>query len=498
VTYSIGSKGHQGNNRAVLGKAVASLKWSALMEIVSRTASPIIFVVLARLLTPADFGIIATAMITISFSQMFWDAGLSKALIQNREAPEEAAHVVFWANVVLGAAIYGILYLSAPAVALFFNSPASGPVLRVLGIQIIIASFSSVQQALFVRGLDFRSLFWIKLFTAFIPGLFSIPMAIFGYGVWALVAGSLAGQTLNLWLLWQRSTWRPRLKFNAQLAQKLFHFGFWVLMESFGAWLIVWGDNLIVGRFLGIHELGVYRTGWLIVTLLFGLVLNPFLPVLYPTFSQLQDDLPSLTNAFHRVNRVVIALALPMGTGLLLVGPEMAAFLFGQKWQGLGFVLGVLGVMNGMAWLVGINAELYRAMGRPDVNTKLMYAQLLYYLPAFYIAAQSDLETFTITRMAVALIAIPIHIYLCIKMLHILPNYLWREGKPMIFSTMAMAVGISALKWGLLPFVRIPHASFSFIVLLCSGCVIYLTSLWLLDRPFLLQTCFSIRKAAVA
>lgn len=486
------------NSESVTAKATRSVKWSALMEIVSRTASPIMFVILARLLTPTDFGVMATTMIAISFAQIFWDAGLSKALIQTRESPENTAHVVFWTNVFLSILIYIILYVSAPAIAVFFNSPNSGPVLRVLGSQVVIASFSSVQQALFVRDLDFRRLFWIKLLTAFVPGLCSIPLAYFGYGVWALVAGSLAGQTINCWLLWKRSAWRPKLTYDRKSARRLFSFGLWVLLEGLGAWLIVWGDNLIVGRFLGVHDLGVYQTGWMLVTILFGLTLNPFLPVLYPAFSRLQDDLPELKNAFHKVNRLVIALALPIGIGLLLVGPEAADLLFGQKWQGLGFVVGALGLMHGIGWLVGINPELYRAIGRPDMNTKLMFAVLLYYLPAYYIAAQSGLETFAITRLAVALVAMPIHIYLCVKMLRVSPLYLWQEGKPMMLSTMAMALGVAALKWGILPMINFPHVSMVIAILLGSGCLIYFVCLWLLDRPFVLQTRAMIKKAAVA
>jgi O-antigen/teichoic acid export membrane protein len=279
------------------------------------------------------------------------------------------------------------------------------------------------------------------------------------------------------------------------MVRSLFVFGFWVLLESIGAWLIVWGDNLIVGRFLGVHDLGIYRTGWSLVTIIFGLVLNPFLPVLYPTFSRLQDDLPSLKNTFNRVNRVVFALALPMGAGLLLVGPEIAALLFGEKWQGLGFVLGVLGFMYALSWLVGINAELYRAMGRPDMNTKLMYAQLLYYLPAYYFAAQYGLETFTITRLAVAVVATPIHIYLCVKLLGVSPFYLWQEGKSMILSTIGMAIGVALLKWGLLPYLSIPYAILSLSILIFTGGLIYLGCLWLLDRDFILGASSLLKRA---
>jgi len=484
-----------GSRQNITAKAVSSLKWSALMEIVSRTAQPIIFVILARLLTPADFGVMATAMIAISFSQMFWDAGLSKALIQTKGAPEEAAHVVFWTNVVLGLLIYLVLFLAAPTIALFFKSPASGPVLRVLGLQIIIASLTSVQQALFVRDLDFRGLFWIKLLTAFVPGLFSIPMALFGYGVWALVAGSLVGQMINLYLLWRKSHWRPQFRYNWVMARSLLSFGFWVMLESFGAWLIVWGDNLIVGRFLGVHDLGVYRTGWNLVTIIFGLVLNPFLPVLYPTFSRLQDDLPALKNTFHRVNRVVFALALPMGTGLLLVGPEVANVLFGEKWQGLGFVLGVLGLTYAMSWLVSLNTEIYRAMGKPKINMILMYVHILYYLPCFYIAAQFGLETFTLTRLTVAVIALPIQTYFYVKMLGGSPFYLWQEGKPMLLSTIVMVICVFALKRVLLLFFPLAYPVLSLSALICAGGLVYFGCLWLFDPDFILHTSTILKRA---
>lgn len=480
---------------SITQKATRSFKWSAMTEMVARTAAPIITVVLARLLTPADFGVVATAMIVISFAQMFWDAGLSKALIQINEAPEEAAQVVFWTNFTLGLTIYALLFLTAPWVAIFFKSPSSGPVLRVIGLQIIIASLSSVQQALFMRDLNFRSLFWVKLFTAFLPGFFSIPMALYGYGVWALVAGALVGQTVNLLLLYRYSHWRPRFQYDFSRARKMFKFGLWVLAEAFGAWLIMWGDSLFVGRFLGVHDLGVYRTGWMMALLIFGLVLNPFLPVLYSAFSRLQNDLPTLQQNFHKVNRIVMSLALPMGVGLLLIGPELATSLFGSKWQGLGLVLSVLGFMFGLTWLVGVNPELYRAMGRPDVNTKLMFVQLSYYMPAYLLAVQSGLETFVFVRLAVAVAGTLIHVYVCQRMLNVSLLYLWHDGKHFIFAVIAMGVGLGVVKWTLssigAPLPQVPLLAF----LVMAGASIYTATVWLLDRGFIMQTARLIRQA---
>ena len=485
-------------HKEVTQKAVHSFKWSILTEIVSRTALPIIFVILARLLTPDDFGVVATAMIAISFAQIFWDAGLSKALIQSEETPEDAAHVVFWTNIFLGVLIYFTLFIAAPAIALFFNSPSSSPVLRVLGLQIVIASFSSVQQALFIRDLDFRGLFWIKLLSAFVPGLCSIPMALFGYGVWALVAGLLAGQILNCLLLWQRSTWRPKFTYNRELARKLFTFGFWVVGESLALWFVLWGDHLIVGKFLGIHDLGLYRTGCMIVAIIFGFVLGSFLPVLYPTLSRFQDNIPAMIKIFHQANRVVMALVLPMGVGVFLVGHEIASVLFGTKWQGIGFVLSIIGLTNGVTWIVGINTELYRSIGRPDINTKLMFMAIVYYLPSYFIAALFGLETFVYARLIVGTLGIFIHVYVCKKLFNFSPFYLWQAGKPMILSSMVMAIGVATLKWGILPLMNIPHVTISLAILIGAGVLIYLACLWFLDRNFVRETRSTIKKAALA
>jgi O-antigen/teichoic acid export membrane protein len=335
------------------------------------------------------------------------------------------------------------------------------------------------------------------LFTAFFPGFFSIPLAFYGFGVWALVAGALAGQILNLSLLWRYSPWRPRLQYDLPLARGMLKFGLWVVGESFGAWLIMWGDNLIVGRFLGVHDLGVYRTGWMLVTVIFGLVLNPFLPVLYPTFSRLQNDLSALKENFHKVNRVVMALALPMGIGLLLVGPELASVLFGSKWQGLGLVLSVVGLTLGLAWSVGINTELYRAMGRPDINTKLMLVTILLYMPAYYIAAQFNLEIFLYVRLSLVFVGIAIQVYLCRRMLSVSPFYLLQQGKNFILAAIAMGLGVGITKWGI-HFIdpAMPEVlTLAFLIVMGAG--IYMATLWIMDRAFILQTSRLIRRAAL-
>lgn len=478
-------------------KAVRSMKWSASMEVVSRLASPVVMVVLARLLVPEDFGVVATAMIVITFGQMFWDAGLSKALIQTEDIPEEAGNVVFWTNTVFGLAMYALLFFAAPRIADFFNIPTSTPVLRVLGLQIVIASLSSVQHALFVRDLDFRRLFWIKLTTALVPGLISIPMAFYGFGVWALVTGALIGQILNLFLLWFSSTWRPRLHYDRELARKMMRFGLWVLLEALAAWLLVWGDTLIVGKFLGMRDLGFYQTGWMLVTMIFGIALNPFLPVLYPTFSRMQNDLPGLKESFHKVNRVVMALSLPIGVGLFWVGPEIATVFFGENWHGLGFVLSMLGLTLGLGWPVAINAELYRAIGRPEISTKLLFVATLLYMPAYVIAAHFSLEVFLCVRLGLVFVGLAIHAWVYRRTLTGSFWYLWHDGKVFILAAIIMGAAVGLSRWGIETIA--PSLSLVLVLglLVTVGIGVYSVALWLLDRSFIAQTFRVIKRAAL-
>jgi O-antigen/teichoic acid export membrane protein len=473
---------------SVTSKATRSIKWLFLIEGIPRAISPITFIILARLLTPEDYGLIAVAQIAISFSQLFWDAGLEKALIQTNEPLKKAANVVFWVNASLGLCLYLLLFVLAPQLSIFFNSPASMPVLRVMGLQILIGSLTTVQQALFVRDLNFRQLFWVRMAKALLPAFFSLPLAFLGYGVWALVAGSMVGSILTLFILWKKSSWRPAWSFDKELAHKLLWFGIWIVGDSLIGWFISYGDNVIIGRFLGVTDLGVYRTGIYIITVLTSLTLNPFLPILYPTFSRLQNDIPALTALLHKVNRLIMALILPIGVGLMLVSSLLVPALFGAKWQGLDIVLSVMGLQTCVGWFVGANPDAYRAVGRPDVQTKLGLATVLLYISAYLIAAPLGLKVFVFTRLGLAVAAMPIHIYLAVRLLKVSPLYLWHTGKSMMLATLAMAISVASIKWFLLRNIDILPNMMSILILISAGGIVYTAVLLLLDRAFVMDT----------
>ncbi len=487
------------NNNTAIGRRIAiSAKWSALTEMVSRAIPPAILIILARILTPEDFGIVASAMIFISFCQIFCEAGLGKALIQTNESPEKSADIVFWSNLFLSVLVYGLIFIASPWLAEFFNSPGSKLVLRILGLQIIISSLTSVQQSLFLRNFKFKSLFWIRLLTALLPGFFSVPMAYLGYGVWALVTGSLLGSMTTMFMLWHKSSWRPGMHFELDLARKIYIFALWALGEGLAAWFFTWGDNLLVGKYLGVKDLGVYRVGWYISAIIFGTLLRPILPVMYSTFSRLQDDPAKMKQTYRKVNRIIASISLPIGAILFMIGPKAAFLVFGESWPGLGLVLSTIGLMHGVTWIININPEMYRAMGRPDLNTKLMIVAIFYYLPAYLIAAPFGLEVFTYTRLCVGILSVPIHVFLCIKVAGISLHSLWQDWKPTVIATLSMSIVISML----VPILPTGEGFYAGIVnlsiLIVSGIAIYGGVMWLLDKLFILETLKTFRAAIFA
>lgn len=438
---------------------------------------------------------LAIAQIAISFCYLFWDAGLQKALIQTRENLEKAANVVFWINLALGLIIYVALFLTAPLLASFFNSPPAGIVLQVLGLHIIIGALSTVQQGLFLRDLDFKLLFWARLATAAIPAFVAIPLAYLGYGVWALVGSSLIGALINLIILWARSAWRPRLTFDTGIARQMANFGSWIVADSLIGWFISQGDAIIVGRFLGVRDLGIYRTGTNIINILFGLTLNPIYPILYPAFSALNGDKESLRSFLFKTNRIIMAITLPIGAGIMCMATPLTAVVLGEKWQGIEIVLSIIGIQMALGWLVGVNPEIYRAVGRPDVQTKIGFISIPLYLFVYLVAAPLGLTAFVLARLGLTLVTLPVHIGVAVRLLDVSYLYLWETGKPMILSTMFMALSVTGIKW-ILDMSHLTRSPTFDLLSFTSICImVYMGSLYALDKSFVMQIRDTVRKA---
>jgi O-antigen/teichoic acid export membrane protein len=388
-----------------------AFKWSFLAELAGKAVAPVLFVVLARLLTPEDYGVVAAATMVVSFSQVFWEAGMSKALIQYRGDVDRGASTAFWTNVALAAIVCGGLVFAADSIArLIFHDERVAPVLQMMTLQIALGGVTSVQVALLQRDLQFKRLFWVRLSTVIVPGAVSIPFAVGGLGYWALVIGTVAGAALQPVLLWSATNWRPAFIFDRTIASALMNFGVWVAVTGMLSWFYLWVDALFVGYYLGSHELGLYRTGNAVTIMIFGVIFAPVLPVLYSHLAEHQSNLQHVRIVMARVIRIVACISIPVGFMLYAMAEPISQILLGHEWSGIQEVISLLAILHGFTWIVGANGEAYRAIGRPDYETKVMGGSLVIYIVGYWLGVQYGLQAFLVARLGVALVGIALHL----------------------------------------------------------------------------------------
>jgi O-antigen/teichoic acid export membrane protein len=388
-----------------------ALKWSFFSELAAKAIQPVVFIVLARLLTPEDFGVMTAAMMVIAFSQIFWEAGMGKALIQRQTHIKEAANAAFMINIGLGVLIAGLLYLFAQPIAqTFIQDDRVTAVLQVMTLQVLLGALGSVQTALLQKEMGFKKLFWVRFATVGLPGLASIPLAMNGWGYWALVAGTLVGQVAQVLLLWRMSHWRPGLQMDGMVTKEIAKFGAWVGATGLLAWFYMWADSIVVGHYLGIFDLGLFNMGGKLPAIVYAMIFGPILPVLYSQISRLGSEQERMKKIAELAIASLTLIALPIAIILSVFSHQIELVVFGDKWIGLGFVLASMAIMHGYSWIVGMDGEFYRAMGKPNYETIVTAVTLLVYLGVYLLVIKKGLEIFVMARAALAIGALFLHL----------------------------------------------------------------------------------------
>ena len=463
--------------------AVRSVKWSSLAEIASRTIRPLVSLILARILTPADFGVVGLALMATQFAIMLQGFGLGKTLIQRETDIESATNVVFWLNVGLSVPLCLVVVVLAPLLSRMFHEPRLLNVLRILSLQIIVLGFTSVHQALLLRDFQFKQLCVIRISASILSGLLSIYLAVSGFGIWALVWGTLAGVILQAALFWILDPWRPMLSFDIPLAREMVAFGAWVALEMFLWWVLLSGTQGITGYFLGVQKLGVYRVGVTFVTLIFGTMFEPLGRIAYSSFSRLQSDREELTRFYLRAVQLIRPFSLLIGIILLLLADEISTALFGQKWAGSGSVMGIFGFSSALALcFTGLNFELYRAMGKPDLNSKVLFVTAIAYVFTYSLAAPHGLVVLCSARLVLIMVSISVHLLIISTQLSLSSPYRQLLGtmKSPSISGIIMALYILSFR----QLIGITDR-WLLSVAIVSGTIIYFACLLLIDRRIL-------------
>jgi O-antigen/teichoic acid export membrane protein len=328
-------------------------------------------ILLARILSPAEFGLIGMITIFIAVSNSIVDSGFSSALIRKVEARDIDYNTVFYFNMCLGIGFYFLLFLSAPAISRFFKEPILIHVTRVMGVILIINAFAIVQRTLLVKEVDFKTQTKISLIASVSSGFVGVVMALKGFGVWSLVGQQVIRQLLNSIFLWVFNTWRPTLEFSKKSFHELFGFGSKLLISGLIDTIYNNMYFLIIGKFYSVAQLGQYTRAEQFSSIFSNNLTNVVQRVSYPVLCSIQDNGERLKLTYQRVIKATMLVTFAFMLGLAAIAKPMILILIGEKWL---LAVGYLQIICFAAMLQplhAINLNMLMVKGRSDLFLRL-------------------------------------------------------------------------------------------------------------------------------
>jgi PST family polysaccharide transporter len=325
-------------------RTLSGLLWTSLGTGAQAVLQLVVLAILARLLTPADFGLAAAALVVVGFSAVFSQLGIGPAVVQRLDLEPAHLRSAFTISVLLGVLLGGLVWTTAPLVALFFRLEGLTPLLRVLAFVFPVQGLGVVADSLLQRELRFRGLAAVEAVTVAAGyGVAGVPLAALGYGAWALVAAHLVQNALRTVLLFTLRPHPVRPLLDRRASAELLYFGGGYTASRFSNYAAGQGDNLVVGRWLGAEALGDYGRAYQLMAgpaVVFGNILDR---VLFPTMAQMQHQPERLAEAYRRGVALIALVMLPATALLILLAPELTRVVLGPEWDEVVLPLQVLG-----------------------------------------------------------------------------------------------------------------------------------------------------------
>ena len=352
-------------------KAVKGVGWSFLDNIAGQGITFLVGLVLARILSPAEFGILGMITIFIAISNSIIDSGFSNALIRKTDAKEIDYNTVFFFNLALSTLLYTILFIASPAISRFFKEPQLVEITRVMGLLLFVNALAIIQRTLLVKRVDFKTQTKVSIIASAGSAFVGIGMALMGYGVWSLVGQQLSRQFLNTLFLWVFNTWRPALEFSIQSFKELFGFGSKLLLSGLLNTLYNNIYYIIIGRFYSAAQLGQYTRAEQFNMIFSSNLTSVVQRVSYPVLSSIQNEPERLREAYRKVIKSTMLITFACMLGLAATAKPVILILIGEKWLVAVKYLQII-CFSGMLYpLHAINLNILQVKGRSDLFLKL-------------------------------------------------------------------------------------------------------------------------------
>ena len=400
-------------------KTAKGILWSTVERFSVQGVQFIIMIVMARLLTPHDYGLIGMLAIFIAVAQSLIDSGFSQALIRKQDRTEVDNNTVFYFNIVVSALLYLILYVSAPLVADFYNTPQLCSVMRVVCLSIIFNSLAVVQRALLTIKIDFKTQAKAALTAAVTSGVVGITMAYHGFGVWSLVTQQLFNLGINTSLLWLLSKWRPKRLYSWQSFHELFAFGSKLLASGLLDTLYRNIYPIVIGKLFSASSLGHYSRAHQFAEFPSSNLTGIMQRVTYPVLCSIQEDDKRLEKVYRKFLKLSAFIIFPMMLGLSAVARPFIRVAIGEQWEFCAVLLQI--ICFSMMWypIHAINLNLLQVKGRSDLFLRLEIIKKILGISVLCVTAPFGLVCMCYGQIFNSIVALVINTYYTGKLIHI-------------------------------------------------------------------------------
>lgn len=412
------------NTESIGEKTVRATKWSFITQVVSKLIQPITTLVLAHLLAPSVFGVIALVTMVTSFADMFSDAGFQKYLIQHEYNSKKgfnlSCNVAFWTNLAISIVLWILIGIARNPIATMLGDSSIGTAIVVACASLPLTSAVSVQTAVYQRKFDFKTLFYSRVGSSFLILFVSVPLAMCGAGYWSMIIGTVVSNLfLAIWLT-ICSEWKPSLCFSFAELKSMFSFSAWTLAEAFSIWVTNWAGAFILGTLMSAHYLGLYNTTVSLVNAIVAIVTGAVNPVIFASLSRFQSDRNKFDEAFYRMQKYLGIAVVPVASMLFVFSDMIVGLYLGEKWKEASTFFGLYALASAFVVVFGhIASNAYRSLGKPVYSLLAQVGFLFFLVPSLVIGAKSGFAVLSIVVPFFRLVGIlAVHSVICVFLMH--------------------------------------------------------------------------------
>lgn len=408
-------------------------------------------IILARILSPADFGIIGMTAIFMTLSTSLVDSGFTGALTRKKDAVKADFDTVFYFNLAVSCLLYAVLFFCSPFIARFFKEPILVPVIRILGISLVINAFGIVQKIILVRRIDFRTQAWISLVSSFAAAVAAVVMAFYGFGVWSLVVLQVGKLAVNTILLWSVSKWYPGLCFSRKSFRDMFSFGGRLLITSIIS--AIWSEmySFIIGKMYSSSVLGQYSRADKVKNMVTSNVSSVMQKVSYPVLASIQDEGERQINVYRKILKTTVLISFTAVFGVWAVAGPFILTFFGDQWLPAVGYLRIMCFSGLFLPLMMCSANVINADGRSDITLVLEILKTVMGLIPVVFGIIFSVEALLWSMVGVSFILFVVHAAYVSKVIHYSVGRQLADILPILCVSMVMALIVNAMNMLAIP-----------------------------------------------